>query len=295
MARCTVVCAYLDHLRSLNYSPATLETYGRALDELLSFLAASGRERMADVTAADLDAYRLSLTKRNLAPASQELYLRAARQFFAWLEATQQVFTNPAAGLIVPRPPRKLLPVPTEDEIARLLALPDVATSTGLRDRALLEVAYGCGLRREELVRLDVFDPNLSDGRLRVLGKGSRERVVPLGREAIRWLNQYLKDARPRLAVSSDERALWLTRLGDRLNGVALRQMVWTYAHRAGLPHVSPHALRRACATHMLRNGAHPVQIQLLLGHAGLRHLGQYLRLSIRDLHRTHRNSKPGR
>jgi site-specific recombinase XerD len=126
------------------------------------------------VTAADLEAYRLALVDGNLASASIEMYLRSVRQFFAWLESNQILFLNPAAGLVIPAPERRLLPVPSEEKMRLLLAQPDVNTSCGLRDRALLEIAYSTGARRQELCALQVSDIDLDQGLVRVLGKGNK-------------------------------------------------------------------------------------------------------------------------
>jgi integrase/recombinase XerD len=189
------------------------------------------------------------------------------------------------------------LPVPTEAELARLLAQPDITQPVGIRDRALLEVAYGCGLRRGELVRLTIFDPDFQRGTLRVLGKGRKERIVPLGRQALHWLKRYLQHARPKLLGGRlNEEALWISGKHRPLGGMGMRQQLWEYSKRAQIKTLMClHSLRRACATHMLRHGAHPVQIQMLLGHASLKHLSQYLEVTITDLRKTHRQSKPGK
>lgn len=288
------ISGYLAEFQRRKYSPSTLDSYGRALRGFASFLAARGIGRFQDVSEKNIEAFRLSLIERKLAPGTQESYMRAVRLLFRWMEDTRQNFANPAAGLVIRRPPRPLLPVPSVGDVKKLLARPDVSTPVGLRDRALIEVAYGCGLRRNELSKLDLFDPDFKTQCMRVQGKGSRERVVPLGKQALYWLRAYLDRARPRLLKNNvDERALWVCHKG-RLTIFAVHAIVHRHAEAVGL-RLSAHALRRACATHMLQRGAHPVQIQLLLGHAGLEHLSQYLRVSIRDLRKMHRNSKPGR
>jgi site-specific recombinase XerD len=179
------LAAYLNHLRRKNYSARTLDVYGYALEQLLSFLAASGVERLQDTRREHLDGYRLHLVERKLTESSLEIFLRSARQFFTWLEDRQAIFDNPARGLIVPKSVRPLLPAPTEEEMTKLLAQPDVSAPTGIRDRALIETVYCCGLRREEAIRLTIFDPDLSGRTLRVLGKGAirtRRRCSSTGR-----------------------------------------------------------------------------------------------------------------
>ena len=289
--------AYLRAQRERGLSPKSIAVFTVVLEDLGRFMASRGCERLQDIGAEDLDAYRANLVERKFAPASLDRYLRTVRQFFGWLENQQQLFLNPALGLEIPKTPRKLLPVPSEEEVTRLLAQPNVNTSWGLRDRALLETMYATGARREELHRMDSEHLDLDNGLVRVLGKGRRERMLPLGKQAIQWLGQYLKNARPKLLRErTDERALWIDRHGQRLGYPMFHQIVRVHARGASLvTPFTPHSLRRACATHMLRRGAHPLQLQLLLGHSSLKHLGAYLRLSITDLQRAHAQTNPGR
>lgn len=286
---------YLEDLRARQASVRTVRLAETILAHVLAFL--SQRERIQDITAADLEAYRLRLVQQNFSPASAEVYLRTVRQFFGWLEARQRLFINPAAGLLIPKPPRKLLPVPSEEDIRKLLAQPNVATPIGLRDRALLESAYATGARREELSALNAFDVDLDQQTVRVLGKGKKERVLPLGKQAAFWLQRYLAEARPKLLKERlDEPALWIDLHGKRLSYEAWQQVLRQHTQAAQLQKpISPHAIRRACATHMLRRGAHPLQLQMLLGHASLKTLSQYLRVTVTELQHTHAQSNPGR
>ena len=161
----------------------------------------------------------------------------------------------------------------------------------------MIETGYSTGARREELSRLEMQDLNLGVGTLRVLGKGEKERVLPLGRQAVHWLGRYLREARPEL-LRGDEKAaaLWIDLHGHALDYSALQQILRRHCIAAGIqPIITPHAIRRACATHMLQNNAHPLQLQALLGHATPRTLGHYLRLTITELQSMHRRSKPGR
>ncbi len=296
-----VVSEYIEGLKRKKYSPKTRQTYGYALSQFVVFLAGRGRGRIQDVTVHDLDAWRVELLNRGLKPASVELFLRAVRNLFNWLEDTERIFANPAAGLLVPKAGRLLPRVHTEEEIKRLLARPNVATAAGIRDRAILEVGYCCGLRREELAGVSIFDPDLDAGTLRVLGKGRKERVLPLGKHAAHWLKQYMLHARPKmLGGNIDHDALWVGVNGKPLGGQGISVMMKRYGRecrqKGGMPlNLTPHSLRRACATHMLRRGAHPVQIQMLLGHAGMKHLAQYLRLTITDIKKMHAQSRVGK
>ena len=175
-----------------------------------------------------------------------------------------------------------------------LLDAPDVRMARGLRTRAILEVAYGTGARLEELSRMKLGDLDLANGTVRILGKGSRERVVPLGRGAIEWVRRYAAEARGRHAEGASA-ALWLKDGGRPLGSQGISRSIQVCVRKAGVTTpTTPHAIRRACATHMLRRGAHPVQLQMLLGHASLRHLSAYLRVSFHEMHAVHQRSRLG-
>jgi site-specific recombinase XerD len=286
---------FLESLKALKYSPKSIGSYKQALCRFVSFLTAIDIARIADVTARDLAAYRLELIDQNYAGQSIGLYLRTVRKLFDYLEQTQRIFINPARSLIVPACKTPIKFVPTEDEVDNLLSRPDPSKPTGIRDRAVMETFYSTGARLEELTGMNVGDADLSQGRVKLTGKGGNRRVVPMGKQAVLWTDTYLKQVRPRfLRKRPDEPALWLGFQGRRINPLIVERFVRDYGKKAGIA-VTPHALRRACATHMLRNGAHPVQIQMLLGHASLRTLSRYLNVTIADLTKTHAKAKPGK
>lgn len=289
-----LVDTYLATLQRRRYSPKTVQTYRHPLLALLEFL---GDVRLQDVRCETIEAWRLSLIERGLAPASLEVFLRAVRLLFGWLEDNGRIFMNPCCSLIIPKHSRPLQPVPSRDDVRRLLARPDVATPLGLRDRALLETAYATGARREELVRMRIFDPNLVSKTIRIHGKGNKQRVLPLGQHAAHWIERYLQFVRPHLAGESiDVESLWLGWGAVSMSGQAMHFQIKRHAVDAGIKTpITLHSLRRACATHMLQNGAHPLQIQMLLGHATMKHLSQYLRLTITEIKAMHQQSKPGR
>jgi site-specific recombinase XerD len=284
---------WLATLRAQGASPKTVAVYRNALDALGAHVGDAATA--ADLTADDLIAWRGALAARGLADATLDVYLRAVRTWFGWLEERGALFLNPAASLVLPKVARRLLPVASAAELRRLLAAPNAATPFGVRDRALLETAYATGARREELVTLDATAVDLVNGTVRVVGKGRRERVLPLTRPAVKWLDRYTTRARPALLKGKlDEPALWIDLHTERLSPHALDCVVKKHARAAKLRGVTPHALRRACATHLLQGGAHPVFVQQLLGHASLRHLAHYLRMTIAELKATHARSKPG-
>lgn len=289
--------AFLQHLKALKYSRKSIESYKQALNRFSSFLTANNIVRMADVTSEDLAAYRLELVDRKYADQSIGLYLRTVRKLFQHLEETRQIFINPARSLKIPRSKTDIKPVPTEEEMESLLSQPDISQPTGIRDRAVIETFYSTGARLDELCCMNVYDVELKQGRVKITGKGSKQRVVPMGRQAVFWTDKYLKDVRPGfLRKRPDEHALWLGFLGKRINQLIVERFIRDYGKKAGIRHpVTPHALRRACATHMLRGGAHPVEIQMLLGHASLRVLSHYLKVTITDMMKTHSKGRPGK
>jgi integrase/recombinase XerD len=284
--------AYLASLA--HYDPETRKGIGMVLNRLLAFLRERNR-RVPDTTQADLEELRI-LFCQQLAESTRETYIGNVKRFYRWLKQTHRLFFNPAAGLVIPRRERPLPQVPTEEEIARVLAQPDLSKLWGLRDRAMLEVLYSTGARRAELARLTLDDVDLGNGTVRLFGKGKKERIVPVGRMAVHWLRRYLAEARPQQAGKHAGNALWLGKrrkgIGPQMVAVNLR----LYARKAGLSPAffSPHAFRRACATHMLRHGAHPMMLHQLLGHSSLKTLRPYLRLTIQDLIETHHHSVVG-
>jgi len=213
---------HLEALLLRKYSPKSIAIYRHGLGCFTAYLESRGIERFQDVAPADLEAFRVHLNRdKGFAPATLEQALRAMRQLFRWLETEQELFVNPAEHFLIPQPKRTLLPVPSEEDMRRLLAAPDLARPIGVRDRALMETLYSTGLRLQELQELNVPDPDLQQQRLRIMGKGRKERVVPLGRQAVHWLRQYISAARPKLLKEKiDEPALWIGLRGGRLGAI---------------------------------------------------------------------------
>lgn len=287
---------FLDSLKLRGMSPATVRTRRDGLKRFHRFLEETGVSRVQDMTTESLLRYAGELHESDLSDASIQVYLISLRQFTGWLAGTGRLFEDPALRLPTARKSLRLPRVPTQEQVKALLAQPDTDTVPGLRNRALLELLYGSGTRVTETVRVDVADMDLNEGTVRVHGKGDRTRVVPLSRPCIRWTALYLKDARHRMLSSGvPSSALWVSIRGGRLGRTAVEVLCRKYSRDAGItPPVPPHGLRRAMATHMLRNGASPMAVQRILGHADLSHLSRYLRLSIPDLREMHRRSTPG-
>ena len=272
-------------------SPSTVRLYVAMLYPFAVFLAHRGRADLRGVTRRDVDAYACELAGSPLAPA---LRRRAVKRLFEHLVETQKLLSSPAEHLrerrVTSLPGRVL----TEAEVDKLLAAPNTSLPRGIRDRALLELLYATGLRRGEVVGLAVFDVDLGGGLVRVRGKGGHERLVPLSKEAQKWLGEYLRQVRPRLARHGDgERALFLTRSGRRMGPGAIDQALLQHSKAAGLRRVSCHTLRRSVGTALVRGGADVRTVAQILGHARVSTMARYTLLAATDLRREHARTHP--
>jgi integrase/recombinase XerD len=272
---------FLDHLQvERGVSPHTLAAYRRDLSRYLGFLRGRGIAAPSEVDEAALRAFRASVSagtyrvgdeERPYSARSVARILSAVRSFHRFLLREGDVARDPAVDLRAPALPRTLPKAITVDEAARLLEAPDPSTSSGLRDRAILELLYGAGLRISELTGLDVDDIDLEDGFLRVTGKGDKQREVPLGSFARDAVSAYLVRARPRLAAGAGGPALFLNQSGGRLTRQGCSTILAGHVRAAGIRRrVTLHTLRHSFATHLLEGGADVRVVQELLGHASV-------------------------
>lgn len=266
-------------------SPHTVRSYAKDLSDLLAFLAGDD-DPAADVPLETVDvrairAWVADMHARGLAPATVGRRLSAARAFFRWLGREGLVDENPAAAVKNPKRVERLPERLDVEDVRAVLEAPDPATPAGLRDRALLELTYACGLRVAELVGLDLDDVGHADRTVRVLGKGRKERIVPFGRQAGAALKAYLA-AFTELRARSGEEALFLNQRGGRLTDRSVRRILDAAVERAALVRgVHPHLLRHSFATHLLESGMDLRAIQELLGHARLSTTQRYTRVSL--------------
>jgi len=287
---------FLSELESRRYSLRSIRTYRYPLRRFLLFLADNGGIPLQEVTPELIEKYRLSLVRSGFTGESLNTYLGALKKFFAYLEDAGIIFANPAENVKTPKVKRGIKDVPTPDEMKKFISVINITTHTGIRDRAMVETAYCCALRLNEMLKLTVFNIDFDNKTLRILGKGGKERILPLGKEAVKWLRKYVGKTRNELAEDANCEALWISKNGKGMNERTYQNMLREYAEKAELSgKVTAHSLRRACATHMLKNGAHPVAVQHLLGHADLSTLGRYLNLSLNDLRKAHEKSTLGR
>jgi tyrosine recombinase XerC len=288
--------ALLDYRRELERRGAsrhTLRAYGGDLAELAEW--ATGRDREPGSLAyRDLRSYAAALSERGLARASVSRKLAAVRSFHDHLTRTGAARQNPAELLPMPKKESRLPRVLGPDEIARLLDRIPASGPLEVRDRAMLEIAYACGLRAEEIVNLDAGAVDFDSEALRVTGKGSKTRIVPMGEPAQRALDRYLHKARPALAAERDEPALFLSRRGRRLSPSDVRRRLDRWVREAAVAgHVSPHTLRHSFATHLLEGGADLRSIQELLGHSSVSTTQVYTRVEPGRLSREYARSHP--
>jgi integrase/recombinase XerD len=266
------IARYLRHLEvERRVASNTLDAYRRDLARLQAFAVALARP-VANLGRRDLEEFVRAAMIDGLSATSTARLVAAVRGFYKFLRLTGEIHENPADDL---HSPRAFVPLPryvSHEEVDALLAAPDVATPRGVRDRALLEVLYATGLRVSELVHLRLGDLHLEPGYVQCVGKGSKERIVPLGDEAADWVRRYLAESRP--ALSKRRPSAWLfvnARGGARLSRLGFWKVLKGYGRAAGIrSHLSPHVLRHSFATHLLERGADLRAIQTMLGHADL-------------------------
>lgn len=250
-------------------SPHTVSAYRRDLEGLAVFLA-SRRRTLETARPSDLAAHLAALQAAGLGARSLARHLSAIRRFYRFAVREGWIRQDPSELLEAPRPPRRLPRALSREEATRLVEAPAPASAVGLRNRTMLELLYGSGLRVSELIGLRPGDLDLRAGFLVSTGKGSRQRLVPLGAEASRWLTRYLEEARPRLLRAADPGRLFLNRRGRPLSRQAVWRMVRAEAQRLGVRRASPHALRHSFASHLLEGGADLRSVQAMLGHADI-------------------------
>jgi len=272
----------------------TLDSYRRDL-ELLARYRTGRKGALADADRAALFDYLAWRSQQNYSPRSNARLLSALRAFYAWMVRRGVREDDPTALLDPPKLPRSLPKALAESQIDALLGAPDTATPLGLRDRAMLELMYACGLRVSELVNLPATAVNLRQGALRVMGKGSKERLVPLGEEAQHWLERYLAQARPQIAGKRALAPLFLSMNGEAPSRQQFWLLVKKYAAAAGIDpdRISPHGLRHSFATHLLNHGADLRALQMLLGHSSLSTTQIYTLVAREQLKQLHAKHHP--
>ncbi|ALR74907.1 tyrosine recombinase XerC [[Enterobacter] lignolyticus] len=262
-------------------SPITLLNYRRQLDAIMTLAGESGVARWQQCDAAVIRSWAVRSRRKGLGPASLALRLSALRSFFDWLVSQGELSANPAKAVSAPKAPRHLPKNIDVDDVNRLLDI-DLNDPLAVRDRAMLEVMYGAGLRLSELVNLDLRHLSLESGEVWVMGKGSKERRLPIGRSAVQWVEHWL-DLRGLFGAEDD--ALFLSKLGKRISTRNVQKRFAEWGIKQGLnSHVNPHKLRHSFATHMLESSGDLRGVQELLGHANLSTTQIYTHLDFQHL-----------
>ncbi len=282
---------FIDHLwLEDGLSKNTLESYRADLSQFAAWLAKHSKQLMT-ANQADIQQY-LAVKFPQSKPRSIGRLIASMRRFYRYCLRENLIQTDPTLQIESPKLPRSLPKSLNEQEVEDLLNAPDIGVPIGLRDRAMLELLYASGLRVSELVTVKVNEVSTQDGVVRVTGKGSKTRLVPMGEEAADWITKYLKEARPEILQKRLSDALFVTARAECMTRQAFWYLIKRYALQAGIhKHMSPHVLRHAFATHLLNHGADLRVVQMLLGHSDISTTQIYTHVArerLKQLHSVH-------
>lgn len=270
----------------------TLSAYRRDLRQFDEWLVTSKGYTITEATRSCLQGYLGTRLEQGQSPRSSARFLSCVRGFYHYLLREGRLTIDPTLDIDSPRLGRPLPKALTEMEVERLLQAPDLSQALELRDRTMLELLYACGLRVTELTSLQLVQLSMNQGVVRVFGKGSKERLVPVGEEALRWLQRYLAGPRGELLKGIPSDVLFPSRRGTQMTRQTFWYRIKIYAQRAGIrKHLSPHTLRHAFATHLLNHGADLRVVQMLLGHSDLSTTQIYTHIAqqrMQELHEQH-------
>lgn len=291
----TLIDRFCDHLwLEDGLAKLTLSAYRRDLLAFGNWLKQSNSRELNAAVAGDIEAYLAWRFAQHAQPRSAARYTSTLKRFYRYLLRENLIATDPTLNLDSPKLPRSLPKTLTEADVERLLNSADADTPLSLRDRAMLETLYATGLRVSELVGLKLTALNINDGVLRVTGKGNKDRLVPLGEEAVEWLRRYLTDARPVLMEKNLSDAVFVTARGDGMTRQAFWYLLKRRARAAGIERpLSPHTLRHAFATHLLNHGADLRVVQMLLGHSDISTTQIYTHVARERLKQLHAQHHP--
>jgi len=272
----------------------TIEAYSHGLTRFLNHLREKGVQEIREVGKFHIRGFLLALRGKNLNTKSIVRNLVAIRTFFRFLIQEGVLESNPAEELESPKVAKKLPEILTLKEIEQILEQPNLQTPLGTRDRAMLEMLYATGMRVSELTQLPIHQVNLEGGYVLLYGKGSKERIVPLGIEAMKWVTVYLKTARGILSKGKESPSLFINRSGKGMSRQRLWKSLKDYAQRAGLrKRITPHLLRHSFASHLLERGADLRSVQMMLGHADISTTQIYTHVTGERLKKVHKQYHP--
>ena len=264
---------YLAHLKlEKNLSANTVSSYQIDINAFVAFIKNENINDPSRVTTENISRFFKILKDIGLSATSSARYFSSLKGFFLYLLRNKYILKNPIEKISAPKISQKLPAVLTVNEVEKILCLPDVGNKLGIRDKAILELFYACGTRVSELINLKIGDLFLKEEIIRVFGKGSKERLIPIGSSAINWMEQYLIKSRPLLMKKSkSENYLFLNSRGSKLSRMGVWKIIDRYVKEAGiLKKVHPHTFRHSFATHLLEGGADLRAVQEMLGHADI-------------------------
>jgi len=275
-------------------SSNTLESYQRDLRKFFLFLRGKNINEIENISRTIITDFLMEQREKGLAPSTLTRNLASIRSFYQFLLKEQIITENPSVELETPRAEKKLPRVLSFDEIELLLEQPETKNAIGLRDKAMLELLYATGIRVSELVSLNVNEVNMKMGFLKCDGKGNKERMIPLGSVAIRSIQEYLQNSRPKILKQKEEKALFVNQQGTRLTRQGFWKILKKYALKAGIEtDITPHTLRHSFATHLLENGADLRSVQEMLGHADIATTQIYTHVARRKIKEIYNQTHP--
>lgn len=275
-------------------SKRTLEAYSHDLNRWMGYLESKGIQDVLRVSPLDVKAFLMELRNHGLSHRSLVRNLVAIRTFFRFLTEEGKLNVNPVEELESPQLSRKLPEILSLKEVERLLEQPNLKTPLGIRDRAMIEMLYATGMRVSELVHLPLNQINLEGGYVLLYGKGSKERVVPIGKEAIQWVTLYLNTVRAHLSRGRENPCLFVNRSGRGMSRQRFWKSIKAYGQKAAIrKRITPHLLRHSFASHLLERGADLRSVQMMLGHADISTTQIYTHVTSERLKRIHERHHP--
>ena len=289
-----IIDQFIDHLwLEDGLSKNTLNSYRFDLSIFVSWLAETKKVELLDVSELEIQeflAFKFPTSKSR----SISRLLATLRRFFRFLLRENKIKEDPTLKIQTPKIPKSLPKSLSEDEVEGLLEAPDIKTDVGMRDRSMLELLYACGLRVSELVGIQLTEVILSDGVIRVTGKGSKTRLVPMGEEAVDWIKKYLTESRQNILNKQTSKFLFVTNRGGEMTRQAFWYLIKKYALMANIDKpMSPHILRHAFATHLINHGADLRVVQMLLGHSDISTTQIYTHVARERLKKLHQEHHP--
>ena len=289
-----IIDQFIDHLwLEDGLSKNTLNSYRFDLSIFVSWLAETKKVELLDVSELEIQeflAFKFPTSKSR----SISRLLATLRRFFRFLLRENKIKEDPTLKIQTPKIPKSLPKSLSEDEVEGLLEAPDIKTDVGMRDRSMLELLYACGLRVSELVGIQLTEVILSDGVIRVTGKGSKTRLVPMGEEAVDWIKKYLVESRQNILNKQTSKFLFVTNRGGEMTRQAFWYLIKKYALTANIDKpMSPHILRHAFATHLINHGADLRVVQMLLGHSDISTTQIYTHVARERLKKLHQEHHP--